>query len=281
MSTQTPSFPMDYFWKSKLALIQKLTKEGNEGDRHFLQVTKVPLTCMYLEAGAIDPNGNGTDRKVHMRLVGQPENYPVVPDGQIAMTNEGYRRHVARVVSSHQANENDTSTVTPFALWSAKFLSITNVIDNLIAPHHGVCCHIDGNTSNESLDNLHYLHVCDVINIIGRKTTSRPLPGVVVTTPMFTRVPETMVDVLSTICLNEHQLEFFLTELDYFYVLYGYYVNGSFIPIRTSVDTDDELFVHSSFFMNDEHFLNQQRGKLQELNRTENTITDNIMFRSI
>jgi hypothetical protein len=281
MTSRTTGLPRDPFWRSKFELIKRLTREGNEGDRYFLQVTKVPLTCMYLESGQVNPNGNGTDREINMRLVGQPDHFPTVPDGQIAMISEGYRRHIARAVRTVQNNGPNATRIMPFPFWKVAFQSITDVIDNLIAPHHGVCCHIDGDISNQDYDNLHYLHVCDVINIVGCRQNNLPLPEVVVQTPMFTNITSTMVEVLTSHCLNETQLEFFYNELDFFYTLYGYYVNGSFLPIRTLVENDSTIFPESSFFMNDDHFVNHQIGKLEELNRTESTVIDNLIFKSI
>jgi hypothetical protein len=281
MTSRTTGLPRDPFWRSKLELIKRLTREGNEGDRYFLQVTRVPLTSLYLEAGRVNPNGNGTDREINMRLVGQPEHFPTVPDGQIAMMNEGYRRHVARAVRTVQSNGPNATRIMPFPMWKVAFQSITDVIDNLIAPHHGVCCHTDGDVSNEGYDNIHYLHVCDVINIVGCRHNNLALPEVVVQTAMFTNVTSTMVDVLTAHCLNETQLEFFYNELDFFYTLYAYYVNGSFLPIRTLVPIESTIFRESSFFMNDDHFRNHQVGKLEELNRTESTVIDNLIFKSI
>jgi hypothetical protein len=196
--------------------------------------------------------------------------------------HDGYRKHVARVVRACKENVNTDETVLTLAKWKELFHVVTSKVDSLIYAHHGIQCHLDGDLNNTRTDNVMYLHVSDVINIHACRMDNTPMPSVTVRTTLFPEVDSRIKDVLtdSAIGLSGEGLEFFYRELDYFYTLYGYYGNGSFLSIHTKVDKNSKRLGFSSFFTNNEHFLTHQHVKLNELNRTETTLYDNLIFRS-
>jgi hypothetical protein len=278
----TSAFPRDAEWEAKYDKIHKLCEVGKKDDMFFLQVWKLPLTYLYLMTGDIKAGGDGKKREVHMHMVGEPEGFPKAPHGVTALIDDGYRKHVARVVRACKEGASTDETVLPLAKWKRLFHVVTERVDSLIYAHHGIQCHLDGDLNNTRTDNVMYLHVSDVINIIACRLDNIDLPEVTVRTSLFSTVDSRIRDVLtrSGIGLSGEGLDFFHRELDYFYTLYGYYGNGSFLSIRTKVDENSTRLAFSSFFTNNEHFLTHQHVKLNELNRTETTLYDNLIFRS-
>jgi hypothetical protein len=283
MSSAFGRLPRDPHWRVKLQTVQNLADYGEEGDEHFLQIHTVPLSSMRLRTGVPIPNGDGKKKQVHLRMLGPPAHYPEVPNGVEAIVKDGYKRHIARAVSNHNREGQTSRTVIPFPKWKRLFDNVTSKIDNMIYAHHGIKCHMDGNMNNDMLINVLYLHVCDVLNIIACRNTNDALPDVVIRTNMLQSIPDTILETLSATSSNftKESYDFMVQEIDFFYMVYAYYGNGSFLSLRTMVPANSTVFRDSSFFMNDDYFRNHQEGKLEELNRTETTVTDNYMFKKV
>lgn len=81
--------------------------------------------------------------------------------------------------------------------------------------------------------------------------------------------------------LNNDLVDFVHLHIDYLYTCYTYYGNHSFVAIRTKVPKNSNVFIQSSFFMNDDHFVNHQKGKMIEFNQNELSLESKIMYRSI
>jgi hypothetical protein len=283
MSSAFGKLPRDPHWRSKLKKVQHLADYGEEGDVHFLQIHAVPLSSMILTTGAPIASGDGRKKQVHLRMLGPPPDLPKVPNGVDEIIQDGYKKHIERTISLLGTDGRRGSRVTPFHKWKTLFLSVTNVIDAMIYAHHGIKCHMDGNINNNMLINILYLHICDVLNIIACRHTNKPMPQVCIRTTMLQSIPETILETLttSTSNLTKESFDFMVEEIDFVYLVYAYYGNGSFLSLRTMVPVDSSVFRHSSVLMNNEYFFSHQEGKLQELNRTEATVTDNYMFKAL
>ena len=108
-------------------------------------------------------------------------------------------------------------------------------------------------------------------------------PKVQLKTALLKDLPESVavVNEFSYKYLEKKHLEFMIIHMDFFYLCYGYYSNHSFMPIRTSVPGNSSIFKVSSFFMNDDHFVNHQKGKIIEFNQNEANLISRIMYRTI
>jgi hypothetical protein len=206
---------------------------GEECDVHFLQISTVPLSSMVLTTGSPILNGDGRKKQVHMRMLGPPPDLPKVPNGVKAIVQDGYKKHIAHTVSSYNAPGGCASRVIPFPNWGSLFHSVTSVIDKMIYAHHGIKCHVDRNINNEMLINIFYLHVCDVLNIIACRHNNTPLPQVAIRTSMLQSLPDSILETLTT-ALSELTKESFgilLSKINFFYIVYVYYGNGSFLSL--------------------------------------------------
>jgi hypothetical protein len=283
MSSAFGKLPSDPHWRIKLQTVHQLADYGEEGDVHFLQVHTVPLSSMILTTGKPIPNGYGRKKQVHMRMLAPPPDLPKVPNGVKAIVEDGYKKHVERTVRSYSAPGGHASRVIPFPKWKCLFDSVTTVIDKMIYAHHGIKCHMDGNINNDMLINILYLHVCDVLNIIASRHNNDVIPEVAIRTTMLESLPDSILETLSTESseLSRECVDFLISEIDFFYIVYAYYGNGSFLSLRTMVPSNSAVFIHSSCLMNNEYFFRHQEGKLEELNRTEVTVTDDFMFKKV
>jgi hypothetical protein len=275
----TPSLPTDPHWLTKLRKVKHRASQGPGGYQHFLQLRSNPLSCVYIVSGDIIPDGDGVTREISMRFVGPPEYFPVIPDGKKAIQERGFRKHLTRHVERFQEDRTVPCQAMTKNEWIRLFDEVTTIVDNAIYENHGIKCFEDGNIRNDSPANTYYLHVCDIFNMMHTKSIGIRFPMVVIITTMLESIYVDTTDELSSVLLNEEQKNFLLEEIDFFYIVYGYYGNGSMLPIRTTIPEDCSTFVESSFFMNDGHFLNHQFGKFEELDWSEESIISKIMFR--
>ena len=154
------------------------------------------------------------------------------------------------------------------------FQRTCSAIDMSIEEFHGVKCYRDGDQRHEDKNNIYFMHICDILNVIDKRR-SNEVPELKIKTSLFQSLPEVgVVNELESRYLNPELFDFVVIHLDFLYLCYGYYCNHSFMAIRTTVE-------HTSFFMNDEHFLKHQKGKLLELNQNELRLHTRIMYRSI
>ena len=72
-----------------------------------------------------------------------------------------------------------------------------------------------------------------------------------------------------------------MKHVDFLYVCYAYYGNNSFVPIRTRVSITSTELKEASFFMNDNHFILHQIGKMKEFNQNDNRQDYRILYRTI
>ena len=142
-------------------------------------------------------------------------------------------------------------------------------------------CFRDGNRDNKSRNNCYFLHICDIMNIIIERRT-KGIPEVKLKTSLLQQLEKIGVEnEFESMYLQSKHLNFMIIHMDFFYLCYGYFCNHSFMAIRTDVSPDSQVFKSSSFFMNDDHFLNHQMGKISEFNQNERNLATRIMYRTI
>jgi hypothetical protein len=269
------SFSSDPQFRAKLDALTENARSANLGDTHFLQVKFCPVISLILETGEMkeDPQEG---REIHMRVIDQPDHYPEAINDIVGIHRHGYSLYMRKL---HDAYEADNSIgFDPISLqeWKRRILSITDVIDATIYQNHGIKCYEDGNSRNNHISNVIYIHVCDILNLYMTGLKNLPSPRVVVVTQLLERFPEGMVDILTTDLLDTQKLNLLVEHIDFFYMFYAYYGNFSFIPIRSRLHCRlmDQM-PHSSMFMNDEHFIRHQNGKMKQLN------IDNPMMQTV
>jgi hypothetical protein len=260
------NFSSDPQFRDKLDRLTQTARTANQGDTNFIQVKFCPVVSLFLETGNMkqDPEEG---REVHMRVVNQPEHYPDPINEILGIHRHLYSLYMRKL---HERYENDNTvgfSPIEFNKWKTKFMDITDIIDAAIYSNHGIKCYEDGDCTNNHISNVIYIHVCDIINLYITKLRSLPRPNVVVVTQLLESFPENITDELTTKLLSYKKLKTLVKYIDLFYIFYAYYGNFSFIPIRGALNREllNEM-PHSSMFMNDEHFVNHQCGKMMQLN---------------
>ena len=164
--------------------------------------------------------------------------------------------------------------------YTCKLYDVFLDIDKAIRDNHGVKCYADGNTLNVERENIFYLHICDVLNIMVKKINATPIE-VVVKSELLNCIPTNLKNEFETIYLKQANSKFLYSEIDFIYYCYCYLGNTSFVPIRTKIANDNVTFKISKFFINNIHFQRHQYGKMQEINQNGCGIISKIAYRTI
>jgi hypothetical protein len=94
-------------------------------------------------------------------------------------------------------------------------------------------------------------------------------------------IPDTTRNKFIEETLTGNMLSFLEENIDFFYRLYCYYANDSFVPVRTSVDRKCKIFKLSRLFMNNPFFTKHQKGKLSEFKQRNKAFESMLAYRSI
>jgi hypothetical protein len=100
-------------------------------------------------------------------------------------------------------------------------------------------------------------------------------------TNLLTEISSTLVDKLTTELLTGEDLETFDYQCDLFYRCFCYYRNYSFLAIQTQVPLNLEEMALSRFFTNNEHFMQHQFGKVDQLACIEPFLVSCVAFRTL
>ena len=256
----------------RLVNTKKIAETSNEGTISFMELSYYPLVSLYITTGERKVETNNL-KHLHLRYMGEPSNYPNFDLENKSPHKLGY--------------ENYSTLITPkdhhilsFNRYKTLFDSVVDEINGSISKYHGYKCYEDGNSNNGGTRNIIILHICDVINIISCQD-DKCIPDLFIKTRLMSELDVRMCEELDIHFSTVEIKEFFRFQMDFFYLCYAYFGNTSFVPIRTSVDIESDILNKSSFFTNDEHFINHQHGKLKELNQTEHNSITRIVYRSI
>ena len=255
----------------RLATIKLLASTSNEGDVFFYEVSSNPVVSLYVTTGKDKP-GATNNKNIQLVYVNQPSTYPQLDLSVKTLDEVGFERFNALRI--------DDKTKLSLEEYKVMFHSICHKINTAIRQYHGIKCYEDGDSSNATTTNVIILHICDVMNIMSSQL-KKSIPEVIVTTKLLQSFDQRISNELEISFLSCENKKFFLSHIDFFYMCYGYLGNFSFVPIRSKVDIDSDLFKMLSFFTNDNHFIKHQKGKLLALNQHEEKIFTKMVYRSI
>ena len=272
MSSSLPSsIRLSNDWTRRLDNAKELASNASFGSRFFLAVSSQPVVSLNIITGDKQDN-TSKQRQVHLNYQLQPDDYPLVYKTMEETYLHAYDQYKNRL---------DTSIETmDFNSFSSQFNDICMDIDSSIRQNHGIKCYEDGDASNNDASNVMILHICDVFNIM-QSYRENSVPVLYIKTRLLREVSSSITNEFQKSFLKEYLVPFFWNNIDFLYTCYAYYGNFSFVPIRTLVDKDNEMLKSSSFFTNDEHFVNHQIGKLQEFNQNESNFVSKLAYRSI
>ena len=263
-------------WQRRLDNAKKCAENGREGDVFFLQVSKNPLVSLFITTGSLV--GGGTNlRSVDLRFVGQHSLYPKCINSNTQSDVIGYQ-YFKR---SCEKNNNGLFNSYDLDVYKERFEQTCLNLDKSIVDFHGVRCYRDNDPHNNATNNYFVMHLCDIFNIMIHANFGTQ-PELKLKTQLLKNLPEHgVINELESRYLTEANKSFLIHHIDFFYLCYGYYGNHSFVPIRTSMEKNHLIFQTSSFFMNDDHFVEHQKGKLKEFNQNESRTVSRLIYRSI
>jgi hypothetical protein len=275
----TENFQWTAEWASKLSKARNLAEKANEGDVFFLEMSRAnPICSMYLVTGKVS-NDDPNRRELHMHVDQEPRTYPYFPTTKESIRNLAYQEYTRKFQKKGKNTDSTEDVIMSKETFLRKFTEITVHADKSIRKTHGIMCYQDGNFENEDMSNVYILHISDVMNIHMRKKKGLKTT-LVLPTHSLSYIPETTRNKFIEETLSEEMLAFLEDNIDFFYRLYCYYANDSFVPVRTKVDLRSPTFLYSRFFMNEPFFVKHQKGKLIEFNQFNTSFESKIAYRS-
>lgn len=268
-------------WNRRLKNAKQSAERGKEGDVSFLQVSTTPLTSLFITTGSIINDSISQKRNVHLKFVSQHSSYPPTIDTMEESIDKGYTSFKNTLEATPILNQERTFTEVNKRQYKVLFQKACSHIDMSIREYHGVKCYRDGDSTNNVLNNIFFLHICDILNILVCKKLDVTPEVIIKTSLLNTLSSSNIVNELESIYIDKEMHDFIVINADHLYLCYGYYSNHSFLAIRTSTKETKSIFNISSFFMTDVHFLNHQKGKLMELNQNEKRVQTRVVYRSI
>jgi hypothetical protein len=266
-------------WAAKLKKTQEMAEKGEEGNVFFLEMKNAnPICSMYLITGKISEDDKNK-RDFHMHVEQEPRTYPYFPTSQVLIRNLAYQEY-ARRFQNRTSTTSSTFGMMSEAAFTRKFLEITVAADSSIRQTHGIMCYQDGDLKNHAKHNVFILHISDVLNIHMRKKMGLKT-NLLIKTHSLSFIPDTTKNKFIEETLSTDMLMFLEENVDFFYRLYCYYANDSFVPVRTEVDIKCKVFKLSRFFMNDPFFSKHQKGKLSQFNQLNKEFESTLAYRSI
>ena len=256
----------------RMSNAKKCAETSEEGTVSFLELSMYPLVSLFITTGA-KKSESSPDRHIHFRYVMEPTTFSKFELADLSVQRIGYEKYLTQLSSS----DDDRLC---FDEYKTKFNSTSDELNSFIYKYHGWKCFEDGDVTNSTSTNIIILHLCDVMNIIQCKE-GNVVPDVYLKTNLLSSLDSRLCNLLDIALVGEGNMKFFLFNIDYFYICYGYFGNTSFVPIRTTVDSASTVFQEGSFFTNNEHFRNHQEGKLMELNQNEENMITKMVYRSI
>ncbi len=251
----------------KLGVAMHYAESASNGDEFFHEYSYKPLTSMFLTTGELI-EGEEQKHEVHIHLIEQHSGYPPQKDSLEDVMEYGY--HIFCEKNDQNTAESTGVSRTLYTLIEYKemFQDIKGVIDRATYGHHGIKCFADGDLNHTNAGNMYHMHTCDIFNMMMHEATNTRIRLLIETSLLPFITPQTK-HMLEERLLNCTQRFFLLKNIDIFYITYGYYFNRSFVPIRTRVPQNSNHFRISRFFMNDEHFVQHQRGKMKAIDDFE------------
>lgn len=266
---QSSSIPPDM--NRRLNNAKTLAQSSDEGSTFFIEVSYYPVVSLFIKTGK-PTQDDSNKNELHLEYVYQPETYPKLNLKNYTPEAIGYTKYMAL--------SNNEEEKMSFDNYKTEFNGICQEISQAIKQCHGIKTYEDGDESNETISNIVILHVCDIMNLFMCKENNTTA-NLFLKTTLFDTIPQRLSDQININFISEERKEFFITHIDFFYMCFGYFGNTSFIPIRTSINRESEIFIESKFFTNCEHYKKHQIGKLKEINQNEIKMITRLVYRSM
>lgn len=280
MNIHTYKLPSDPYFQSKLKKVKDLVENGDEDDTYFLKIDSCPVVSMYVKAGKYKSTGS-SKRDYHIHFEGEPEAFPKKPAFGKETEKMGYQFHLDGARDRSDRDSSIPYAPLDFGTYKELFHNVCRHIDRALHDNHGIKTYEDGNVTNTKFTNVFYLHVCDIFNIFVSEKTGVEKPLVLLQTPLLEEVKMTSKNDLIHSMLTDYERQFLFEEIDFFYMCYAYFGNFSFVPLRTYVNKGSTVFKKSKFFMNNNHFVKHQRGKLMEIHVHNEGLGSKIAYRTM
>ena len=257
----------------RLAVLKRVAETSVEGRVFFYEASSNPVVSLYITTGSISQT-NPNKKDLHLKYVNEPSTYPKLDLAKKTLDQVGYNKYKDVV-------QQDTTILDlSFDEYKIKFHTICEHINSAISQYHGIKCYEDGDSTNQNVTNVIILHICDVMNVMVCECEEKSL-DLCIDTSLLRTIDKRMSKELDIPMLTPIEKDFFLLHIDFFYMCYAYVGNYSFVPIRTKIDIDSYIFKISSFFTNDDHFIQHQKGKLSAFNEREDKMYTKMIYRSI
>ena len=258
-------------WNRRLNDVRRQAINADKDSCFFLEVSSSPLVSLFIVTGDFKDKSH-KERDVHLHFAEQTDEYPKMVGSQKDVETMGYQMYIK--------NKGMDEAILNIEQYKAKLYDVFGDIDNAIRTNHGIRCYADGDRTNVDKTNVFYLHICDILNIMVKKKHESNTEVVVISN-MLKEIPARMTNDFEKHFLKKYNEAFLISEVDFVYYCYAYLGNTSFMPIRTKIEVDDNMFMKSLFFMNNDHFVKHQYGKLQEINQNGCGFNSQLAYRSI
>ena len=257
--------------KNTIKSVIDTAESSDEGSVFFVQLSHHPVVSLYISTGKFKDESE-TKRCIHMKYVYEEDTYPVFDLHNNTPESIGFQKY-----NLLDLNEE---LLLSFPEYKIKFYNVCDDLNSAIAKYNGIMCFEDGNKLNSTGRNVIILHVCDIMNLMICKKENRNC-NLFLKSNILDTIDNRLKNSIDMDYIREDCRVFFWSHIDFFYTCYGYLANTSFIPIRTTVKLGCDTFKESSFFTNNDHFNNHQKGKLMQFNQSEDKVITRIIYRSI
>ena len=202
-------------WQRRLNNAKECAEEGKEGDTFFLQVSSTPLVSLFITTGSeVDPATN--KRKVDLRFVGQTTNYPTNIDSQYNMDRVGYGSFITAATNNTNLEIKEQFESISMSEYKRLFQSTCGNIDASIQHYHGIKCYRDGNSTNTVLNNIFFLHICDIFNIMVAKLNDY-IPTIKIRSALFQNLSHNNIsNEFEDMFLDPELRDFLVCHIDFF-----------------------------------------------------------------
>jgi hypothetical protein len=262
----------------QLALLKNAALHSEKGTAHFFELDSCPVFSMFLITGDMKDDGSN-ERDLEMKFVNQGDHYPTILVKKDDVSNFAYGDYIRKKLTEYASDQSIPIEILSLSRYIEEYESVLHVLQACIRDNHGVRCFENGDMTQDVYGNVYFLHICDVINIyVNKKKGLRT--KLVLKSQLLDEIKDEMKDVLFSKLLKGKKLEIFDYQVDVFYMIMCYYCNHSFIPIRTYIDSKSDVFLKSRFFMNDNHFVRHQNGKMSTINFVNPGKMSTVLYRS-
>jgi hypothetical protein len=263
----------------RLDIAKRCAEKGNPGEVFFHEASSNPLISMFITTGELI-DGSDDTHETYIMMECQHAGYPLRINDFTEIIRKGYDMFCVKYPQETGTATGVGRTLYSYEEYAKMFRKMCRIIDAAIYSTHGIECFADGDVTNRDHENMYYLHICDIMNVMVHEAANKQI-NLLITSLSLPYITQEMKHIFQERLINSRQCFFLMSNVDIFYMLYGYYKNNSFMAIRTKMVRRTTVFKESSVLMNDDHFVNHQRGKLKEIEQSELDVITRMLYRTI